>query len=103
MSDPSGQYRPLFATLELTTTRMTQALAQIALLHADLAMLGALLNLSLGLGWATVGKIRPDWQVIAAQVAVMALANGLLELGTGSLLLAIGLLYRLEPYAAMLQ
>ena len=38
MSDPSGQYRPLFATLELTTTRMTQALAQIALLHADLAM-----------------------------------------------------------------
>lgn len=36
-------------------------------------------------------------------VAVMALASGLFELGTGSLLLAIGLLYRLEPYVAMLQ
>jgi ABC-type multidrug transport system fused ATPase/permease subunit len=36
-------------------------------------------------------------------VAVMALASGFLGLGAGSLLLAIGLLYRLEPYATMLQ
>lgn len=46
----------------------------------------------------------PASQLVAlAAVSIMALSSTLLGLGTGTLLLAIGLLYRIEPYAAQLQ
>lgn len=65
------------------------------------ALLGALLNLSLGLGWCQIGALHAGWQLILAQVVAMALALAWIEERVFRGLLLDLARNRLKPTAAL--